>query len=79
MSRTTRDQYLFGDDILFAPISGQGQTERRVYLPEGSWTLTKDLSVHQGGQWVTVHAEVSEFIAFVKTGAEVLDAFRKEG
>jgi alpha-D-xyloside xylohydrolase len=73
---TTGDQYLFGDDILFAPISVRGQTERKVYLPEGSWTLTKDMTAHQGGQWVTVHAEVSEFIAFVKTGAEVLDAFR---
>lgn len=73
---TTGDQYLFGDDILFAPISVRGQTERKVYLPEGSWTLTKDMTAHQGGQWITVHAEVSEFIAFVKTGAEVLDAFR---
>ena len=73
---TTGDQYLFGDDILFAPISVRGQTERKVYLPEGSWTLTKDMTARQGGQWITVHAEVSEFIAFVKTGAEVLDAFR---
>ena len=50
-----------------------------VYLPlasAGSWTLTKDRSVHQGGGWVTVHAEISEFIAFVKTGAEVLEAFK---
>ena len=74
---TVGDQYMFGDDILFAPISVQGQTERRVYLPEGSWTLTKDLSVHQGGGWVTIRAEISEFVAFVKTGAEVLDVFRK--
>ena len=75
---TTGDQYMFGDDILFAPISVRGQTERKVYLPEGSWTLTKDFSVHPGSGWVTVRAEINEFIAFVKTGAEVLDAFRKE-
>ena len=68
---------MFGDDILFAPISVQGQTERKVWLPEGNWTLTKDMSAHKGGEWVTVHAEISEFVAFVKTGAEVLDAFRQ--
>ena len=73
---TAGDQYMFGDDILFAPISVQGQTERSVYLPEGSWTLTKDLTVHEGGRRVSVHAEIDEFIAFVKTGAEVLECFR---
>ena len=73
---TTGDQYMFGDDILFAPISVRGQTERRVYLPEGDWTLTKDLSGYKGGRWVTVRAEIHEFIAFVRKGAEVLDAFR---
>ena len=72
---TTGDQYMFGDDILFAPISVRGQTERAVYLPEGDWTLTKDGSCHQGGRWVTVHAEIDEFIAFVKSGADVLHAF----
>ena len=73
---TTGDQYLFGDDILFAPISVRGQTERNVYLPKGSWVLTKDRTVHEGGRWVRVRAEISEFIAFVKAGAQVLDAFR---
>ena len=31
------DQYMFGEDILFAPITEQGCTSRRVYLPEGEW------------------------------------------
>ena len=75
---TTGDQYMFGDDILFAPISAQGQTDRAVYLPQGDWTLTKDMTVCKGGRWVNAHAEIDEFIAFVRTGAEVLDAFRKK-
>lgn len=72
----TGDQYMFGDDILFAPISVEGQTERSVYLPEGNWTLTKDKSTYKGGQWVTVTAAIDEFIAFVKDGAEVLSCFQ---
>ncbi len=72
---TTGDQYMFGDDILFAPITTQGATERNVYLPEGNWILTKNRTTYTGSQWVTVTASISEFIAFVKEGATVLSAF----
>lgn len=41
---------MFGSDILFAPITKQGQVLRKVYLPEGSWILTKDGCVYTGGQ-----------------------------
>lgn len=71
----TGDQYMFGEDILFAPITTQGQTCRRVYLPEGRWILTKDKSLYNGGQWVEITAEIHEFIAFVKDGAEVISVF----
>lgn len=33
----TDDQYLFGDDLLVAPITRKGATARRVYLPRGQW------------------------------------------
>ncbi len=36
------DQYMFGSDILFAPIMEGGQTERWVYLPAGQWVRTTD-------------------------------------
>ena len=31
------DQFLFGPDLLAAPVTDPGQTRRKVYLPEGSW------------------------------------------
>ncbi len=31
------DQYMFGPDYLVAPVLRQGQTERDVYLPAGTW------------------------------------------
>ncbi len=31
------DEYLFGPDILAAPVVTEGATERDVYLPEGRW------------------------------------------
>lgn len=38
---TLGEQYMFGDDILFAPIVNRGQTKKTVYLPEGEWILTR--------------------------------------
>ncbi len=69
------DQYMFGSDILFAPILDQGQTVRSVYLPEGEWVRTSDKSVHNGGGHIDCTAEIDEFIAFVRKGAEVLGCF----
>ena len=31
------DQYLFGQDVLVAPVTEQGARARRVYLPRGPW------------------------------------------
>ena len=72
---TLEDQYMYGEDILFAPIMEKDSVERKVYLPKGNWILTKDKQAYTGGQWVTVHAELNEYIAFVKEGSEVLAAF----
>ena len=68
------EQYMFGDDILFAPIVNRGQTEKEVYLPEGEWILTKTKELYHPGRH-TVSAKIDEFVAFVKNGAEVLAAF----
>lgn len=68
-------QYMFGDDILFAPIVNQGQTEKEVYLPEGKWIFTKDKHLYEGGEKYTLNIEINEFAAFVKDGAEIIDIF----
>lgn len=76
------DQYMFGGDILFAPIVNQGQTEREVYLPKGRWLNVKEArenplshKTFDGGQTITCSAKLNEFIAFVKEGSEVIKAF----
>ena len=74
---TVDDQYFFGDDILFAPILDQGQTSRKVYVPEGEWVLTKDGTVYTQGTY-EIHAEIQEFIALVRKDAPVLDCFNFE-
>ena len=70
-----KDQYMFGRDILFAPICGQGQTERSVYLPNGKWIRTLDKTEFTGGQAIDCHAEINEFIAFARKDSEVINVF----
>lgn len=69
------EQFLFGDDIIFAPITQKGETLKKVYLPTGRWILTKNNEIFIGDTWYTISARLDEFIAFVKEGADVLEAF----
>ena len=68
------EQYMFGNDILFAPIVNRGQTVKNVYLPEDGWVLTKTKEDFSKG-WHTVDAEINEFVAFVRKGDRVIDCF----
>ncbi|MBP3610054.1 MAG: hypothetical protein J6J42_06945 [Lachnospiraceae bacterium] len=69
---TLGEQYLFGEDIIFAPIVKKGQTEKDVYLPEGEWVFLRDKTRYTKGTY-RMKAEISEFIAFVRAGAKVLE------
>ena len=70
VSYSLNGQYLFGPDILFAPITVQGQTEKQVYIPDGRWILTRDHTLYTKG-WHTVTAKLDEYIAFVRAGSAV--------
>jgi alpha-D-xyloside xylohydrolase len=72
---TLEEQYMYGEDILVAPIVDQGQVERMVYLPAGSWVNVMDRKILQGGQFIKCHAEIHEFIAFVKEESDALTIF----
>ncbi len=74
---TLEDQYMFGEEILFAPITVQGQTERKVYLPKGEWINVNDKREYEGNQTVTAKAEINEFIAYVKKESSLLNSVFK--
>lgn len=75
LTYTLEDQYMYGDEILFAPICGRGQTERPVYLPLGRWININDKKVYEGKQTVVCKAQINEFIAFVKEGSAAIKYF----
>ena len=64
------DQYLFGEEILVAPVVEQDKTRREVYLPENaSWINFWSAEKIKGGQTVTVEASLQQIPLFVKAGA----------
>ncbi len=71
---TLGEQYMFGDDILFAPVVEKGQTVKKVYLPQGEWILTKTKEEYGPGLY-EIGVGKKEFVAFVRKGAKVLECF----
>jgi alpha-D-xyloside xylohydrolase len=68
---TVEDQYLFGPDILVAPVTEFGARQRRVYLPAGAeWTHTDTGSRHPGGGYITVDAPLASIPLFTRDDAE---------
>lgn len=70
------DQYLYGDDILVAPVMYAGRISRKVYLPEGAvWTNVWTREEFMGGQTILVDAPLDSIPLFVSDPAlvEMLD------
>lgn len=77
------DQYLFGPDLLVAPVVERGATSRSVYLPEGrwidlgrTWRVADDgglrwrkAAVQRGGRTVQAKAPLGRIPLFLRAGA----------
>ncbi len=63
------DQYLFGADILVAPMMEAG-TERNVYLPKGNWIDYQSGKTYQQG-WNVIEAGKIPAIVLVREGAVI--------
>ena len=68
------DQYMFGPDLLVAPILYEGLRERQVYLPEGQWININDGTECAGGQSVTGAAPYEAIPVYVRAGSAVAKA-----
>jgi alpha-glucosidase len=65
----TDDQFLFGRDLLVAPISERGKNSRPVYLPAGRWYPIGGGEPLEGGRLHMVHMPLGTVPAFVREGA----------
>ena len=72
VSWEVEDQFLFGGDILVAPVYTEGARERPVYLPAGSaWLDAWTGAEHAGGQWVTAPAPLELVPVYLRAGGGV--------
>jgi alpha-glucosidase len=63
------DEYLFGPEVLVAPIMDEGATHRKVYLPAGEWIDFWNDTAYSGPKWIEVAAPLDTLPLFVRQGA----------
>jgi alpha-glucosidase (family GH31 glycosyl hydrolase) len=71
LATTRGDEYLWGRDILVAPVVEKGATERLVYLPAGRWYDFWRDEVYQGGREISRKVDLETMPLFVRSGAIV--------
>ena len=72
---TIQDQYLYGADLMVAPVIEEGAVMRDVYLPEGEWVhvwTRQKLSTQAGN---TFDAPIGSPPVFWRKGSEYADLF----
>lgn len=62
------DEYMFGSDLLVAPLFSEERT-RKVYLPPGAWTDYQTGHVYPGGRWYRVESGEIPVILMVRDQA----------
>jgi alpha-glucosidase (family GH31 glycosyl hydrolase) len=65
------DEYLWGRDILVAPVTGKAATERSLYLPQGAWYDFWTNEKHDGGKEITRKVDLETLPLYVRAGAIV--------
>ena len=65
------DQFLFGEDMLIAPLMEEKTSSRNVYLPKGKWIDYQTKKVYEGRQWIDIKAGELPGIVLVKNGSVI--------
>lgn len=67
----TEDCYMFGPDLLVAPVMEEGARTRKLYLPSGCrWKDAYTGTMYEGGQTVEVEAPLDVIPVMVREGKE---------
>jgi len=66
------DEYIFGSELLVAPVLASGAREREVYLPSGcDWIDVRNGKTIEGGRKIVSDAPLGEIPLFLKSGSAV--------
>jgi alpha-glucosidase len=67
----TADEFMFGSDLLVAPVVAEGDLRRSVDLPQGLWYDFWSGDSIEGGKSVTVDAPISRIPVFARAGSVI--------
>jgi alpha-D-xyloside xylohydrolase len=70
-AQNTGDEYLFGPAILVSPVTTQGATSRRVYLPKATWYDFWTGAKVEGAKYVDAEAPLEKLPLYVRAGSIV--------
>jgi alpha-glucosidase/alpha-D-xyloside xylohydrolase len=77
-ARSTGDEFLWGRDLLIAPVYQKGATSRAVYLPSGDWYDWWTNERLTGARVLTRNVDLATIPIYVRAGAIVpLDPVRQ--
>jgi alpha-glucosidase len=63
-------QFMFGEEMLVAPVVEEGASTKRIYLPKGEWIGFNDKSTsYEGNQWIDYPVILESIPQFVKKGS----------
>ena len=65
------DEYLYGRDILVAPVVEKGATSRALYLPHGAWYDFWTKEKIEGGREITRKVDLETTPLYVRAGAVI--------
>jgi alpha-glucosidase/alpha-D-xyloside xylohydrolase len=65
------DQYLWGRDMLVAPVVEKGATSRSLYLPKGTWIDFWTEKPVAGGREITRDVDLATMPLYVRAGAVI--------
>lgn len=69
--RDLDDEYLFGRDLLVAPVDEPGMTARQVYLPTGGWYAWETDEALSGREYVIAPTPMDRIPLYAKAGAVI--------
>ncbi len=69
-SPDVNDQYLWGRDVMIAPVLEQGATSRKVVFPQGKWLdMAAPATVYEAGSTIVADAPLEVLPMYVRAGA----------
>ncbi|HML23875.1 MAG TPA: glycoside hydrolase family 31 protein [Aggregatilinea sp.] len=75
---TIDDEFMFGPEILVAPVLHEGARSRKVYLPPSTrWTDAHTGESYDGGRWIDASTPLDTIPVYLRAGSGLESVFRR--